>query len=276
MLFLATALYCEAQPLIETFRLKKRLLSNRFQVYENEQITLIITGVGMISAAIATTYLLSTNGVQEGDRFFNIGICGTSHQGISFGQAFLCHKIIHHDTGYTYYPDILIPHDLQEGTLESFSRPVTFDMQNEVKGDLVDMEGFGCFAAASVFLPPHQLYVVKIVSDLLNNRVSPETATKLVAEQMPAIKRLLHASQQIQTGQQEILNEEDLSLLQQLRDQLHLTATMYHQLIQLATQYKIRSKQNLDSLREYGYYQVTSKQEGKMMFERIKRQLLHS
>ncbi|GIM48106.1 hypothetical protein DNHGIG_36550 [Collibacillus ludicampi] len=276
MFYFTTALYSEAKPLIDYFQLKKLHSSTRFQIFANEKITLIITGVGIFSASIATAHLLTLNRVKDEDIFINIGICGTAHDHFQIGQPLLCHTIIHHDTNQTFYPDILIKHNLKECALETFSQPVHLDMKTCITGDVVDMEGAACFAAASTFLAPHQIYVLKIVSDFLDEaQITPQSVSSLIKDNIPALERLMRASHGIVAGNKEILMEEDYLLLQQIRDQLHLSVTLYHQLMQLAIQYKIRTRQDLSCLRAFLSVHAESKHEGKMAFAKIKRQLLY-
>lgn len=43
MVFIVTALYCETKPFIDGFALKKYNLINKFQVFKNEEIVLVVT-----------------------------------------------------------------------------------------------------------------------------------------------------------------------------------------------------------------------------------------
>jgi adenosylhomocysteine nucleosidase len=276
LFYITTALYSEAKPFIEHFRLKKIHETSRFQVFANEEMTLILTGVGIFSSAIATAHVLTLFRARPDDLLINVGICGTPHDHLPIGQALLCNKIIHHETGQTFYPDILVQHDLKECTLETFSHPVRREMRSSVQGDVVDMEGYACCAAASTFLAPHQIYVVKVVSDFLDeSEVTPHTVSRCIGDNIPAIERLMQAGRGLVSENKNILNEEEERLLLQIRDRLRLTATVYHQLVQLAIQYKIRTGGDLSCLYPYGSVQVQSKNEGKIALANIKRQLLY-
>lgn len=50
-----------AKPIIEKYKLRKYGHSEKFPIYKNENITVIISGVGKVNSAIATTYLLSNH-----------------------------------------------------------------------------------------------------------------------------------------------------------------------------------------------------------------------
>jgi len=140
----------EAKPLIEWFNLKKR--DDKFLIYENKKIKLIISNQGKINSAIATTYLLSKF---ELDYILNIGIAGSNDKKI--GEIFLINKI-----NENLFPDILISHPFKESSIICFDEVV-------IGGDysLVDMESEGFFRAAVKFLKTHQIFLIKIVSDNL-------------------------------------------------------------------------------------------------------------
>lgn len=59
MIYIAAALTAEARPLITYFKLKRDNKIKKYQIFKNEEITLIITGTGMMQGAIGATYVLS-------------------------------------------------------------------------------------------------------------------------------------------------------------------------------------------------------------------------
>lgn len=46
MIYIITTLFIEAKPIIEKYKLKKDKTSQKFQIFSNEKIKLIISGVG--------------------------------------------------------------------------------------------------------------------------------------------------------------------------------------------------------------------------------------
>lgn len=348
MIVIYTALYHEAKPIIDHFRLQKAALPapvpGRVQWFTGTHdvlgpIHLVVGGTGPLAAAIGTTYALTR--LQTGSAFFlNVGIAGGRRADRPVGEAILCHKIVHHDTGREYYPDILIPHPFREGVLETFSRPVIAAAQypmearpanegvpcsgeprscasnrearedsgaaqeagastNTVTGDVVDMEGAGCFEAASAFLPPHRLFFVKIVSDHLNvrlpehrpckggaaaARIAPDgpasldgaTVARLVAAHVPALERLLLDAQEMEDRTAKpLLSPEEEELLRALAEQLRLSVTMGHQFRQLCLQYKAAGGHDLAArLRPWLGHPVQHKHERNAIFARIRQALL--
>jgi len=165
----------EAKPLIKYFNLKK--VNDKFQIYENESISLIISDRGAINSAIATTYILST---REINHIINFGIAGSSEYKV--GEIFLVNKI-----NDNLFPDILISHPFRESDIRCFDKVVT-------EGDykLVDMESEGFFKAGIKFLKAHQIHLIKIVSDnLVCFRPSEEFMDELIAPHLEKIEEFI-------------------------------------------------------------------------------------
>ena len=74
MVGIVVAYFKEAKPLIDCFNLKKT--NDKFSIYENGQISLIISNQGKINSAIATTYLLSTRKISH---IINFGTVSYTH-----------------------------------------------------------------------------------------------------------------------------------------------------------------------------------------------------
>lgn len=199
MIYIVCALYIEAKFFIEKFNLKKNNLLNEFQVFENENIKLIISGVGRIKSAIALTYLTTKFNIKENDFVFNIGFCGSLDKNKNLADIILISKI---ESAYNlkkFYPDMLYKHNFYEGTLKTFDTIVenynihikdgvsvfqNFEKDSEIKinndynviyistekeleNNYIDMEGYGFFEAASVFFRKDKIIVLKVVSDIL-------------------------------------------------------------------------------------------------------------
>ena len=165
----------EAKPLIKYFNLKK--INDKFQIYENENISLIISDRGSLNSAIATTYLLSTRKINH---IINFGIAGSSEYKI--GEIFLINKI-----NENLFPDILISHPFRESEIICFDEVVT---EGEYK--LVDMESEGFFKAAIKFLKAHQIHLIKIVSDnLVCFRPTDEFMNELIAPHLEKIEEFI-------------------------------------------------------------------------------------
>lgn len=163
MVYLFTALYCEAQIFIESFHLKKVMESTRFQQFYNGQagMCLTVTGTGEIAAAAAASSVFTAACPGPADFLINVGICaGTKKsQGI-----YLINKITEQASGKDFYPDMLLCHNFQEESLVTASRPWAGQPGRDVM-ELYDMEAAAIYQAAAYFIGPHQMAFLKIISD---------------------------------------------------------------------------------------------------------------
>lgn len=122
MIYVFTALYCEAHIFIKRYGLVKNPENTWFQEFYNESagIRLTITGVGEINASAAVSSVCSLYRPDREDLLFNVGTCAHAEkeEGI-----FLCHKIVEQATGRSFYPDMLYRHEFREGTVVTCMRP---------------------------------------------------------------------------------------------------------------------------------------------------------
>src|SRR5690348_6346061 len=95
ILNIVVALHSEAKPLIEYYYLKKICSETLpFPVFSNKDrsIHLVVSGIGKIKTAAATTFLHCLTGNKSFSCFLNIGISGSSQYPI--GALILAAKIV--------------------------------------------------------------------------------------------------------------------------------------------------------------------------------------
>ncbi|ADQ07268.1 purine or other phosphorylase family 1 [Caldicellulosiruptor hydrothermalis 108] len=278
MIYLITAFYSEAKALIDHFGLKKLYEPSKFQIFSGDEILLIVSGEGILQAAIATTFALTKFGASDRCIALNIGICGAKEKKLSKGDVLLCNKIINHHSKKTFYPDILITHQMKEASLESFLHPVKKDtFFGEIEGDIVDMEGAGFFEAASSFLAPHNVQCIKIVYDFLAyEKIEPQEVTILVKQCMPFIENFINTLVDLNLKFcTNIFEEEKLrQIIEKLKSSLRLTASITFQLEKLLKSYIIRHENLPEEISEFFNVNVNSKKEGKQYFEKLKKLLI--
>jgi nucleoside phosphorylase len=117
MLTIVTALYCEAEPMIKFYHLKRNNNINKFQVFDNEELRLLITNSGSITAAAGVTYISTLYPPESSDFLINIGVCAASDQSIPRGSIFLCNQITEESTGRSFYPDVIYRHPFSESSI---------------------------------------------------------------------------------------------------------------------------------------------------------------
>lgn len=273
MIFICTSMYCEAQPFIHQLNLKKDSESYKFEIFKNEEITLIITGIGKVKSAVAVTYLFSKYEPVTSDLFINVGVCGTENKNIAIGTTFICNKIIDGDEKKTFYPDMLFRHLFEEASVETSSSIVNND-NIRLEGKIVDMEASGIYQAALIFLQPHQMFFVKIVSDYLKfENLTREGISKIIDDKALIILRWINEIKLEFSFDKGLLTNKEQELIKHLVENLKLSSTMENQLKQLIKYYKLQYGDFTEILNMYINTECKSKNEGKRYFAELKQKL---
>ena len=192
MIHIFTALYPEAKPLIQALSLKKRAAQTHYQQFLSEEgdLCLTITGVGPLQAAAVTASVLTDYDAGAQDQLLSLGAAAR----LTTCPASMYHvnKITEAVTMRDFYPDMLLNTGLPEASLitgarllttqdtwaqvdaqrgEKFRRGTTDDAAPGTLADrlaaplLYDMEAAAIYQAASMFLGPHQMNFLRIVTD---------------------------------------------------------------------------------------------------------------
>lgn len=275
MVYFLTALYYEAKDIICHYKMKKVIGITKFQVFKGENEILIISGTGGIKAIVAATYLLTNFEHNEDDIFVNIGTCGSVKNNFREGEVFLCNKLVDNFSKKAFYPDMLFKNPFNEGILESFSNVVNANIEQNIEADIVDQEGAFVYEAVSMFFNPQNIYIIKIVSDMLNSSlVTPQSIERLMGEAMPEVYNWLKERVKVKFNNQDIISMEEYKLLKDLSENIKLTLAMDIELKKLSKQYKIRNGYIIDVINKYKNSECKSKIEGKRVFGELKTRLM--
>lgn len=308
MIYIFTALYPEAKPLIRAFSLKKAVTGLPFDVYENtdNDLRLVITGTGMTAAACGVSAVLGKYGTGDRDHLINIGTCAaenpvseknddteTGYRGI-----YLCHKITDRNTGHTYYPDMLYHHLFAEA--EIITEPVVWKRgteQNVKAGDrntmqdatqimkceqvlLHDMESAAVYQAGSFWLGPHRMSFIKVVSDEgAGEKITPQALECVIENNIEQIKAYVSDLGQALEPDEEQLRKEQYCMIvaDQLCQELHCSQTMRAAVVQCIRYWTLADvdyQKVLDTMRADGELPCRDRREGKKRFEELKQRLL--
>ena len=197
MIHIFTALYPEAKPLIQALSLKKRAAQTHYQQFLSEEgdLCLTITGVGPMQAAAVTASVLTDFDAGASDQLLSLGTAArlTQHEysernedpraqtespvtaeaarkDISDERAertasmYHIHRITDAATKRDFYPDMLLNTGLPEASLITGAKLYT-KQESGYAADLYDMEAAAVYQAASMFLGPHQMNFLRIVTD---------------------------------------------------------------------------------------------------------------
>ncbi len=270
MIGIVVAMSSEAKTLVEKWQLKKNLSSHKFQLFESDSYSLIVSGVGKINSAAATTYLLNRRPLESWTAVVNFGIAGSANETRVIGESFFINKITDNSSGRDFFPECVMGHGMQEAGVTTFDQPVD-KKQAEPGMDLVDMEASGFFQASAIFVECHRISVIKIISDHLDfSGIKREFVQSLISKQSGAFDRFVLNLQDLKP--ENILSPGESDQLSKLTERLRLTDTMRHELDRIAKAHKIRGREI--SLEQYLAIEIKDKPHAKVIFEKIRRELL--
>ncbi len=280
MVYIFTALYCEAQIFIRQFHLAKNLENRWFQEFQNESASmrLTITGVGELAAAAAVSSICSMYRPTPSDLLLNVGIC--AHTARKEG-IFICNQILELATGKTFYPDMLYRHPFCESAIVTGMMPWQAGKTPGTFGEtLYDMEAAAVYQAGIRFFAPHQMIFLKIVSDHGNAAdVSKEQATLLMQNAQERIFDLIMqtaAITQKHSSHNDELCEEDLQRFETFCADLHCSKAMRDSMRQYIRYLALSGMDYIGMIQELYDKKLLpckDKKEGKQRFEEFKRKL---
>ena len=271
MLYIVTALYIEAKPLISLFNLKKDNTYTKFQVFSNENIKLIISGTGKIKSATALTYLISNKDIKENEYIINIGFIASLNNNSQLGDIVYISKIQNAYSDTTFYPEIIYKHNFLEGSLTTFDKIIDNKIENI---EYIDMEAYGFFQTASIFFKKDKIIILKVVSDILKENVEDRILIdfkdeKLFNESYKKIYGFLLKFINISDDNKNNFNNNEQDLIKKVLENLKLSDTMTYELFNILKYLKIKYG-NIDILKKYENIEINSKVQGKKIFEEIK------
>ena len=180
MILLAFATMIEAQPFIDYHRLTRQHTSSLYTVYEGDNISLIITGMGALKGAVYLSEIIQQKKLtgHPVTEVINYGVAGCVCDTLSLGEIVVVDKVIKYDSVEfskpqpnkyfsSSFPDITLTLKRKDITILATSdHPIfTEDEAHRVAqhAHLVDMEGYGyAFAAHGHGIP---IQLVKGISD---------------------------------------------------------------------------------------------------------------
>lgn len=315
MVYVFCAFYGECSGLIKHYNLKKRQTDKyyRFDVFENENqpVRIILTGQGSVMAAAAVSGAASFFGIKAEDAIINVGTCAGDYEP---GQVFICNKITEEATGRTFYPDMILRSSLPERELvtapvvirKSIHEYANKDSHNMV---LYDMEAVAIYQAANLYVGPHRMGFVKVVSDNGDiEGLTPDFIKGLMAEAVDEIASYvdmfvtdagnwhngrLDAFDKLNSGKNNSIQqqhmehyslnddmcraEESTQFTNQLCKDLHCSKVMENQVRQLIKYLSLEGTDYMtyiNKLYNEGRLPAHDKKNGKVCLDEIKRELL--
>jgi len=155
MTVIHTALLCEAQSIIEKYKLNK--VNSNPMIYKNDVVLVVIGGIGELNTKNSLEYIFENYKVQKA---FNVGIAGCSDNDVKIGELFCTNKIVENINSMELIT-VKIPQTLA-GCEKS----------------LYDMEGKYFLEVSQKYLKNEDIFVLKVVSDYLDDTILPKDKVK--------------------------------------------------------------------------------------------------
>lgn len=188
MLIWMCALHCEAKPVIDCFHLKKSyrrtsLDHYRFDHYKSDNMSCIVSGMGLIQMAAATAWAAAMHHDQDNLCWINLGIAGA--RSLALGTTVITSEVTQSNCPSAIYSIPLVQHDflLKPVISQIAQQPHYHDHA------LFDMEAYAFFQTASHFTSLELCQSVKVISDNDLNPPDRDKAriSKLIANNMAPI-----------------------------------------------------------------------------------------
>ena len=196
MIYIHVALPAEAEPLIAHYRLAGDAGAPVDRTWRNDNLCLIISGLGKLNAAtaVALTDRRPTEMENPGSAWINVGTAWHTHR--PTGDVCLAHSITDGGSGRCWYPQIVFPAPCPEAPLITEDRPAdNYADDDYPEGALHDMEAAGFCAAALKFTHLERVHCLKVVSDNRAQPLSADRAAKrapdLMATCLPVLDKLI-------------------------------------------------------------------------------------
>ena len=189
MIHLFCALPCEAEPLIQHFKLSDIKEFDLFRIYQSKdkEISLTTTGIGKLNMAAAVSYQYACLKTSAADIWLNIGVAG--HATLSLGEARLVNKITDEHDDTSWYPQIIFNSPCASTNLITLDKPST-DYQDA----LYDMEASAFYQLAIRLGTAELIHCLKIISDNAEQNtatVNADKVKKMITAQVQTIEQLI-------------------------------------------------------------------------------------
>ena len=177
MTYIVIALKPEAQAFVDYYKLQKSKLDT-YTLFEGEDIKLIISGMGIESARLATQTLINHFDITDDDIYINAGICAGSRS-YEIGELVECGGVKYQEIAYRFKNDLPLINCVDEA-------------QSEALYELSDMESYGFYDAVIHNPAIKKFHILKVVSDHFEpKKLTKELAKSLLFAKMEAIKDII-------------------------------------------------------------------------------------
>lgn len=159
-IIIISAFKSEIEFLLKRYNLKRISLIKEFSIYSDAKssIYVAISGMGNLNMSNIIGFLAGKNIINKFSLIFNIGLAGSKNDKI--GSIYRANKLSMLNQKNNFYPLNIVSSAIKNKNLITTDYIIDYP-----EAELIDMEGYGFFAAASKFVLNEQITLLKIVSD---------------------------------------------------------------------------------------------------------------
>lgn len=201
MLIWVVALHCEAKPIIDFYRLKKSPHHRAFDLYQNDGMQCVISGIGKTLVAAATAWAAALNHQHVSVCWVNLGTAGAAEKAV--GEIFWLNEIADKQSNRHYYPVPALTSRIQSIPCISLDQPsVNYDSEA-----IYDMEASAFFATATRFSNTALVHSLKIISDNRQHQTGYDktAVSELIQNQLDIID---YFAQNLMRLKQQLIDDE--------------------------------------------------------------------
>jgi hypothetical protein len=176
-------MHCEAKPVIDHYRLRKSKHRHAFDLYRNDEIVCVVSGIGGNNMSEAVTWATTQFETPRHRCWINLGIAG--HKNLTTGTTLLARTVSSLTETEVFTPELPFEHVFPDHEIISF----TEEQEHYPEHAACDMEAFDFVQSVFRRDSAHNYCCIKVISDNTEtpaHRSKPRTSA-LIARNMPAI-----------------------------------------------------------------------------------------
>lgn len=227
----------EARPIIDFYGLSKKPDVQGFDVFEKDQVLLVVSGQGKVNSAAAVGYCagLTAKG-NDPALWVNVGIAGHKHHPI--GNLYRANKITDSLSLKSYFPVSL----LRTSKINGIALMTVDEQENQYQqGCLYDMEASAYFSTACRITSVEFINSFKIVSDNEDNPLEnfkAKDAAIMIESQIGSINEYLN---ELENKLSNNINKisQNIEFKQKIKNEYHFTHSQLEQVESLVNSLSI-------------------------------------
>ena len=280
MITYIVAMFDEAKPLIDKYRMKKVSSETFYQYFTGDGAELVLTGIGYTNVIRVLSRHFSIHSPNKSDISINFGISGSTIPD-SVGKLYYVNSIYDNIFDKYFYPDMLFKNDFLKAQCTTHIDICRSEEELKIESELVDEEASAVYESLISFFSPDRLFFFKVVSDIIGNDTDFKNldAVGLIGSHINEVSDFGDFVQRFYSdyySTTEVISESDLKLVSEISDTLRLTESMKQNLLTHIRYRKLNGCDFEDIIRNYlekDYSEYKSKSEFKEVFDELTEKL---